>query len=298
MLLGEARQAVGDVGNDASGWYEQYGWTEERMFATLVTVPDSTGDDDAGSACGSRVVGSDSCEETGASRSASKPRSGSMKYLLTSAGISNTRIHNALLDLLGKPIAESHALCIPTAIYPFRSGPSMAYQFISGSTASPLCELGWKSLGVLELTALPSIKKEYWTAAVQETDALLVYGGDVLYLCRWMRQSGLADLLPSLRETVYVGVSAGSMVTAPIFGETYNDPNTPFVIEKGLGLVDFALLPHVDHADHPESTTANVERMVAEVPVPMYAIDDETAIKVTDGTVEVVSEGHWKLFTP
>lgn len=74
-----------------------------------------------------------------------------------------------------------------------------------------MCGLGWKSLGVLELTALPSIKQEYWTAAVQETDALLVWGGDVLYLCYWMRESGLADLLPSLHDTVYVGVSAGAI---------------------------------------------------------------------------------------
>jgi len=91
-------------------------------------------------------------------------------------------------------------------------------------------------------------------------------------------------------------VSAGSMVTAPIFGETYDDP--PFIIEKGLGLVDFALLPHVDHKDHPESSMTKVERMAAEVPVPTYAIDDATAIKVVDDTVEVVSEGHWKLFRP
>ena len=153
-------------------------------------------------------------------------------------------------------------------------------------------------MGVLELTALPSITAAYWIAAVQETDALLVFGGDVWYLCRWMRESGLADLLPALRETAYVGVSAGSMVTAPIFGETYDDPKTPFVIATGLGLVDFAVLPHLDHADHPESSTANAERMAAEVPVPTYAIDDETAIKVTDGAVEVISEGHWKLFTP
>jgi len=220
-----------------------------------------------------------------------------MKFLLTSSSIKNTSIHNALVELLGKPIAESSALCIPTAVYPFSVGPSMAYRFISGLGPSPLTELGWKSLGVLELTALPSIKRENWVAAVEETDALLVFGGDVLYLCRWMRESGLANLLPSLRETVYVGVSAGSMVTAPIFGETYDDPNRPFVIDKGLGLVDFALLPHLDHKDHPESSTARVERMAAEVPVPMYAIDDETAIKVTDGTIEVVSEGHWKLFT-
>src|SRR5215210_4357899 len=196
---------------------------------------------------------------------------GIMKYLLTSAGIKNTCIHNALVDLLGKPIADSNALCIPTAIYPFSVGPSMAYRFISGSAASPLTELGWKSLGVLELTALPSIKRENWVAPVEETDALLVFGGDVFYLCRWMRESGLADLLPSLRETVYVGVSAGSMVTAPRFGETYNDPNRPFVIDQGLGLVDFALLPHLDHQDHPESSAARVERMAAALPVPLYA---------------------------
>ena len=219
-----------------------------------------------------------------------------MKYLLTSAGIKNDSLRSALVDLLGKPVAEASALCIPTALYPFPGGPAMAYRFINGLTANPLCGLGWKSLGVLELTALPSIETEDWVAAVREVDALLVAGGDVLYLCRWMRESGLAALLPSLRETVYVGVSAGSMVTAPIFGETYNDPNRPFVIEKGLGLVDFALLPHVDHADHPESSMAKVERMAVELPVPTYAIDDETAIKVVDGAIEVVSEGKWKRF--
>jgi dipeptidase E len=221
-----------------------------------------------------------------------------MKFLLTSAGIKNASIHKALADLLGKPIAESSALCIPTAIYPFSVGPSMAYRFISGLGPSPLTELGWKSLGVLELTALPSIKRENWVTPVEEADALLVFGGDVLYLCRWMRESGLAELLPSLRKTVYVGVSAGSMVTAPIFGETYDDPNAPFVIEQGLGLVDFALLPHLDHENHPESSTAKVERMAAKVPVPTYGIDDQTAIKVVDGVAEVISEGHWKRFVP
>ncbi len=220
-----------------------------------------------------------------------------MRFLLTSAGIKNASIHAALVDLLGKPIAESSALCIPTAIYPFSVGPSMAYRFITGTTANPLTELGWKSLGVLELTALPSIKRESWVGPVQEADALLVFGGDVVYLTRWMRESGLADLLPSLRNTVYVGVSAGSMVTAPVFGETYDDPEKPFVIESGLGLVDFALLPHLDHENHPESTTAKVASMAAEVPVPTYGIDDQTAIKVIDGVVEVVSEGNWKLFT-
>ena len=124
-----------------------------------------------------------------------------MKLLLTSAGIKNTSIHNALVDLLDKPIAESSALCIPTAAYGHpMAGPAAAWRFISGREPStPMCELGWKSLGVLELTALPSIDEELWVPMVQETDVLLVNGGDPLYLCYWMRQSGLADLLPSLR---------------------------------------------------------------------------------------------------
>jgi dipeptidase E len=244
-----------------------------------------------------------------------------MQFLLTSSGISNPSIHDALVDLLGKPIAESNALCIPTAIYPFPGGPTMAYRFISGTATSPICELGWKSLGVLELTALPSIKEEYWTAAVQEADALLVWGGDVLYLRHWMRQSGLADLFASLRpEMVYVGVSAGSMVVTSLIGETYTRSKPPtaddikseeillatpqgelfnvtIAVAPGLGLVDFALIPHVDNERFPENSLANVEKWCPMVRAPMYGIDDQTAIKVTDGTVEVVSEGHWKLFT-
>src|SRR5829696_6998382 len=219
-----------------------------------------------------------------------------VRFLLTSAGIKNASIHHALVDVLGKPIEASSALCIPTAIYPFSVGPAMAYRFITGATASPVVGLGWNSVGVLELTALPSIQRDTWVASVEEADALLVFGGDVRYLSRWMRESGLAELLPSLRDCVYVGVSAGSIVTAPTFGETYDDPATPFIIERGLGLVDFALLPHMDHEDHPESSISNVERMAAEVPVPTYGIDDQTAIKVVDGVVEVVSEGHWTLF--
>src|SRR5438132_3373817 len=142
-----------------------------------------------------------------------------MKILLTSNGITNKSIHNALVDLLGKPIAESSALCIPTGVQPFRGGPSHVYRFITGSVGGPMCALGWKSLGVLELTALPSIKTENWVPAVQEADALLVWGGSPLYLGYWMRQTGLADILTSLPpEVVYVGTSGGAMVATPDFG--------------------------------------------------------------------------------
>ena len=151
---------------------------------------------------------------------------------------------------------------------------------------------------MLELTALPSIDEERWVPKVRETDVLLVNGGDALYLCHWMRQSGLADLLPSLRETVWVGLSAGSMVMTPRIGEDFVGWKPPIGGDEALGLVDFAIFPHLDHEDLPENTMADAEKWAAGMPLPCYAIDDETALKVTDGAVEVISEGHWKLFTP
>ena len=221
-----------------------------------------------------------------------------MRFLLTSSGISNPSIHDALVDLLGKPIDESSALVIPTAIYPFPGGAGMAAQLIRGVAKSPLCELGWKSLGVLELSALPSIESDTWVPMLQETDALLVGGGDPLYLCYWMRQSGLADLLPSLRPaTVYVGVSAGSVVMAPNVGEEFVDWKPPSGGDRTLGLVDFALFPHLDNPRMPDMSLANAEKWAAGMPVPAYLIDDQTAVKVVDGVVEVISEGHWKLVT-
>jgi dipeptidase E len=222
-----------------------------------------------------------------------------LKLLLTSAGIKNPSIHKALLDLLGKPIAECDALCITTASYAHRGGAVRAWVFISGQEPrTPMVELGWKSMGVLELTALPSIKQEYWTTAVQETDVLLVNGGDPLYLSYWMRQSGLADLLPSLSKLVYVGLSAGSMIMAPNIGQDFVGWTPPTGGDETLGLVDFAMFPHLDNPALPENTMADAESWAARMRVPAYAMDDETALKVVDGTVEVVSEGHWKLFPP
>ena len=134
---------------------------------------------------------------------------------------------------------------------------------------------------------------------VQETDVLLVGGGDALYLCHWMRQSGLADLLPSLRETVWVGLSAGSMVMTPSIGEDFVVWKPPTGGDRTLGIVDFSICPHWWITRTCRAIPwPTAERWAAGIPNPAYAIDDQTAIKVTDGAVEVVSEGHWKLFTP
>ena len=221
-----------------------------------------------------------------------------MKLLLTSAGIRNTSIHDALVGLLDKPIAEADALCIPTASYAMRGGASSAWSFISGEEPrTPMSELGWRSLGVLELTALPSVDEEGWVPMIREADVLLVNGGDPMYLSYWMERSGLAGLMPSLHDVVYVGLSAGSMVMAPNIGEDFVMWRPPTGDDRTLGVVDFAMFPHLDHEDLPENTMADAERWAADLQVPGYAIDDETAIKVTDEVVEVVSEGHWKLFT-
>jgi dipeptidase E len=171
-----------------------------------------------------------------------------------------------------------------------------AWRFISGKSENPMVDLGWKSIGVLELTALPSIDEERWVPLVRDTDALLVAGGDALYLCHWMRQSGLADLLESLSETVWVGLSAGSMVMTPRIGEDFVQWKPPTGGDRTLGVVDFSIFPHLAQDGMPGNSMAEAEQWAAGISGPAYAMDDESAIKVVDGTVEVVSEGHWTLF--
>jgi len=219
-----------------------------------------------------------------------------VKLLLTSGGVTNASIRDALVGLLGKPVADATALCIPTAQWgqPM-CGPVSVRGFVSGLPPwGSMTSMEWKSLGLLELSALPTIGAERWVPWVREADVLLVDGGDATYLGHWMRQSGLADLLPSLQDTVWVGVSAGSMVLTPRIGADFvNWPSAPD--DRTLGVVDFSIFPHLDHELMPGNTLAEAERWAAAIAGPAYAIDDQTAIKVTDGTVEVISEGHWKL---
>lgn len=228
-----------------------------------------------------------------------------MKLLLTSQGVTNPSIAAALVDLLGKPIEESSALFVPAGVYPFGGGGVMAWDAMFGSRRDQLAGLGWKSLGVLELTALPTIREENWVPAVREADALLVWGGDVLYLTHWLRTSGLADLFPSLTDTVYVGVSAGAIALTPYncdaeFDLGFVPDGHPMAAEadSGLGLVDFAVVPHLDHPDAHGAPLAEVQEWAAGISAPTYAIDDATALTVVDGTVEVVSEGSWRRLGP
>jgi dipeptidase E len=218
-----------------------------------------------------------------------------MRLLLTSGGVTNPSIHTALERLLGKTVAESHALCIPTAQWGHPMCDPMSVRgFVA---AEPRWEhmtgLGWASLGVLELTALPTIGADRWVPWVRGVDALLVDGGDATYLCHWMRESGLAALMPSLPDTVWVGVSAGSMVLTPRIGSDFVEwPSAPD--DRTLGVVDFSIFPHLDA--FPQNTLADAERWAADIGAPAYAIDEQTAITVVDGSVDVISEGQWVQF--
>jgi dipeptidase E len=230
------------------------------------------------------------------------------KLLLTSSGITNDSIQNALIDLLGKPIGESSALFVPTAIYAYPVGITHSWQVIKGPA-----ELGWKTLGVLELTALPSLPEEVWHPQVEEVDAIIVGGGNKFYLSYWLEKSGLFGLLLQLikQGTVYVGISAGSMMVTPglnfnrdhlkktgVYHDDEFDEAMPASAgsAKTLGLVDFVIRPHFEADYFPQATLENVEKWAAKVDYPLYALDDQSALKVIDGKVDIISRGQWKLF--
>lgn len=221
-----------------------------------------------------------------------------MKLLLTSGGVTNGSIREALVDMLGKDIADSDALFVPTAQW---GQPACSPRSVWMSTADRwpgqvgLCGLGWKSVGVLELTALQSIGEERWVPWVREADVLLVDGGEAIYLAHWMRESGLAALLPSMPDKVWVGVSAGSMVMTPRVGAQFVDWR-PGGTDEALGVVDFSIFPHVDYPGWAANTIESARRWATTIPGPSYAIDDQTAIAVVDDAVTVISEGHWEMF--
>ena len=214
-----------------------------------------------------------------------------MKLLLTSGGITNPSIEAELVRLLGKPIAEATALVIPTAQWghPMCS-PQSVRKVVVGRPA--FAGLPFASVGVLELTVLPTIDAERWQAWVREADVLLVDGGDATYLSDRMRESGLLDLLSSLTDTVWVGVSAGSMVLTPRVGSAFIE-RAGVTDDRTLGLVDFSIFPHLNYPGWEENTLAEAHKWAASLNGPAYAIDDATAISVVDGEAVVVSEGEW-----
>ncbi|GAA1933780.1 Type 1 glutamine amidotransferase-like domain-containing protein [Nocardioides hwasunensis] len=218
-----------------------------------------------------------------------------MRLLLTSGGVTNDSIRAALVELLGKPIEESTALAIPTAQWGHpMCGPESLRRFATDRSPATMTGLGWQSVGLLELTALPTIDPERWVPWVQAADVLLVDGGEATYLAHWIEESGLGELLPSLTDTVWVGVSAGSMVLTPRIGDLFVEWQ-PEQGDRTLGVVDFSIFPHV--GAFPTNTFEAAEEWAADLGNPAYALDEQSAVVVDGDRVEVVSEGEWRALS-
>ncbi|MBI4087097.1 Type 1 glutamine amidotransferase-like domain-containing protein [Candidatus Kaiserbacteria bacterium] len=216
-----------------------------------------------------------------------------MKLLLTSSGFTNTSITNALRELLGKDFKDTNLVFIPTAANVETGGKEwLIDDFIACK------KLGFKEIDIVDIAAVP---QEVWEPRLKNADIIMVGGGNTSYLMGQIKKSGLGTLLPDLLETrIYVGISAGSMVTAPKLQEKemqmlYNEPIFDDETNEGLGFVDFLVVPHMNSPHFPR-VAEQIDEVAKDTDVPFYALDDQSAVKVTDGNVEVVSEGKWKRF--
>ena len=235
-----------------------------------------------------------------------------MRFLLTSAGVTNGSIRAALTDLLGKPIEESTAICIPTASYGFPGGPGGAWR-----TLRAFESLGWREFGVLELTTLTTAPESYWLPAFVGADCVIVGGGNAGYLSYWMHATGMAERLTGLLwdkpSTVYLGAGAGSMIvtrglhrgqedeqptSATEHAESRAIAPTDAVSDRALELLDLVVRPHLNTWSDQGAIYERTATSGSVLDVPLYAIDDASAVVVRDGVVRVVSEGEWAVFAP
>lgn len=218
-----------------------------------------------------------------------------MKLLLTSGGLENKSIINALQDLVQKPFSESKIAFIPTAAN-LEEGDKKDW-FIKDLIN--LKHLNFNSIDIVDISALP---KEIWLERLKDIDIIYVEGGNTYHLMYWFNQSGLSEIIPELlKNKVYVGVSAGTLVATPsilnsksekVFAEKIHQK----ISDKGLSLFNYMVEPHINSVWSPESTFENLEKKSKDYKYPIYCLDDNSAIKVDGDNVELISEGEWKLF--
>ena len=217
-----------------------------------------------------------------------------MRLLLTSSGITNKSIEKALLELLGKPFNKSHLVFIPTAANPEEGNKNWLANDINNFR-----KLGFASLEIVDISKTP---KDEWLSSFENADILVFGGGNVKYLLKWVKKSGLEKILPRLLKTkVYVGISAGSMATANTVslsssGILYYEQTGNLESIKGLGFVNFEIRPHLNSKSFPKVKLNYLEKLVKGTSNTFYAIDDNTAIKVVNQKISIISEGEWKKF--
>jgi dipeptidase E len=215
-----------------------------------------------------------------------------MKLLLTSAGFTNDSIKKALLDLTGRSLDQLNLAFIPTAADVGKGDKGWLIDDLSNCK-----NLGFASIDIVDISAIP---KDIWEEKLKNADILLFGGGNTFHLMYWLNKSGLAEMLPEmLKEKIYVGISAGSIVASHKLSVSdserfyYPEGYVPDKDEPGLGFVNFHIRPHFNSPDFPKLRKDILEELAKELSEPLYAIDNQTAIKVVDDKIEIISEGEY-----
>lgn len=217
-----------------------------------------------------------------------------MKLLLTSAGLTNQTIVKALDELVGRPLDQLKVAFIPTAANLEEGDKGWLIDDLRR-----LSFLKFKEIDIVDISALP---KEIWLKRLENADVFFVEGGNTYYLIYWFNQSGLSKELPKLLKIrVYIGVSAGTVIATPniLNAEFEKQPVLDFdkkIDDTGLSLVNFMIEPHINSVYFPEFTFDFVKKEQENFSYPIYAIDDDTAIKIDGDKLEVVSQGVWEKF--
>jgi len=217
-----------------------------------------------------------------------------MKLLLTSAGFTNKAIANALLELTGKKFEDLKIVFIPTAANVETDDKGWLIDDLVNCK-----KLGFKQINIVDIS---TPEENIWMPVIESADVILFGGGNTFHLMHWIKKTGLDKKLPELLKTkVYVGISAGSMVTTPSLAlsqskKLYYEDLKGKPSDKALGFVDFQIRPHLNSPDFPKVRVEYLEKLAKEIKDPIYALDDQSAIKVDGATITVISEGKWKKF--
>ena len=215
-----------------------------------------------------------------------------MKLLLTSNGLSNQSIANALFELVGKPASETTLVFIPTAMNATWGDKEWFIDDLNN-----IKKQGFKTVDIVDISALP---KNVWLPRIEKGDVLFFSGGNTSHLMRWLKESGLAELLPELLKTrVYAGISAGSMVTNPTLAlssedkKVYYKEEFGYESEEALNFVDVYVRPHLNSPHFPDAREEYFAEIAKKMQKTIYVLDDESALKIVDGQVEVITEGEY-----
>ena len=213
-----------------------------------------------------------------------------MKLLLTSAGIQNKSIAQAILDLVGLPAEEIKLVFIPTAAN-VEKGEKLWL-------INDLLHFKEQNYGLLDIVDVAAVPKDIWLPRLEEANLICFGGGNEQFLADVIQKIGLKDILLELLKTrVYMGISAGSMVAGQFLSPellkiVYPEDNFMRELHPAMGLVDCNFVPHLNSPWFPGVRKETLESL-ENLTTPLYALDDDSALKIVDGEIEVVGEGKY-----